>query len=207
MYKKITLIFFQTFTNNQTIWLQPSNENKKTRVKFSVECCSNVKPRTNKSNCDPCDCSLGSYSFLFIPFSFFLLSIYLSYSSLFLCISSSFSFYFCLFLCLSSTFFLFLSYTIFPLFFSLFCVCVFVIIIIIIVVIIIIIIFFIIMLSFFSVFYTFQFLACHFSLFLYFFLSILFFLVFTFLNSLNYLVLTWHKSLLSLHILPCCFLY
>ena len=207
MYNKLTLIFFQTFRNNQSLWLQPPNENNKRSVKFSDECCSNLKTRTNKSNCDPCNSSLGSYSFLFIPFSFFFLCIYLSYSFLFLCISSSFSFYFCLFLCLSSTIFLCLSYTIFPFFFSLFCVCVFVIIIIIIVVIIIIIFFFIIILSFFSVFYTFQFLACHFPLFLYFFLCILFFLVFTFLNSLNYLVLTRHKSRLSLHILPCCFLY
>ena len=207
MHKKLTLIFFQTFTNNQTIWLQPSNENKKTRVKFSVECCSNVKARTNKSNCDPCDCSLGSYSFLFIPFSFFLLSIYLSYSSLFLCISSSFSFYFCLFLCLSSTFFLCLSYTIFPFFFSLFCVCVFVIIAIIIVIIIIIIIFFYYYtVIFFLCFIPFNFLSAispYFCIFPFCFV----FLVFTFLKSFNYLVLTRHKSLSSLHILHCCFLY
>ena len=150
MYNKLTLTFFQTFRNNQTIWLQPPNENNKRSVKFSDECCSNLKSRINKSNCNPCNSSLGSYSFLFIPFSFFFLCIYLSCSFLFLCISSSFSFYFCLFLCLSSTIFiclsstifLCLSYTIFPFFFSLFCVFVFVIIAIIIVIIIIIIIFF-----------------------------------------------------------------
>ena len=207
MYNKLTLIFFQTFRNNQSLWLQPPNENNKRSVKFLDECCSNLKTRTNKSNCDPCNSSLGSYSFLFIPFSFFFLCIYLSYSFLFLCISSSFSFYFCLFLCLSSTIFLCLSYTIFPFFFSLFCVCVFVIIaIIIVIIIIIIIIFYYYTVIFFCVLY--RSISClTFPIIFVSFLSVLFFLVFTFLKSFNYLVLTRHKSLLSLHILPCCFLY